>query len=443
MSRLFPFGKAALFLLLVGLVAGGYVASHPVPPRTATLTWWTFAKSHYDTYLKAIPSFEARHPGVKVDVQLVSGTAVTSRLQAAFATDLQVPDLVEVEISAAGGFFRGPLAHVGFLDLTDRIHRTGLWDSMVRARFAPYSRRGHLFGLPHDVHPVMLAYRRDIFEAEGIDAGKIETWDDLIAIGHRLTIPNVRYLMELNDTNAGSLEVCLFQRGGGYFDSQGACIFDNETSVETMKWFVPLVAGPHRIGNNLGAGQILTRAVEDGYLLCLLCPDWRSKVLETDIPRVSGRMALMPMPAVKRGGRRTSTWGGTMVGITRRCKTPDLAWDLAMHLYMNLPELAERFRENNILPAARAAWSQAVFEERRPYWSGQRLGSLYARLAPDAPYQYTSPFITIAKTKLGAALVTCVQRYDRFGDQGFDSFVRAELKARADEVRRLVARNPF
>lgn len=441
--RDFPFGKAALSIFFIAVLSGTWLLTHPVTKKTATITFWTFAKPHYEAYREAIPSFEAAHPGVKVDLQLVSGTAVTSRLRAAFWSDLDVPDLVEVEISSAGSFFRGPLQHVGFVDLTDRLHKSGLWDGMVQARFAPYTTRGHTFGLPHDVHPVQLAYRRDILEAEGVDVSKIDTWDDFIRIGRRLTVPGKRYMMELSESDSSSLEVMLFQRGGGYFDPEGHCIFDNDVAVRTMLWYVPLVAGDHRIGNNLGGGQILTKAVEDGYLLCLICPDWRSKSFEMDIPRVAGKMALMPLPAVTHGGRHTSTWGGTMMGITRRSKHQELAWQLALHLYLDKNDLAERFRATNILPCLREAWKQPAFHERRPYWSNQPLGDLYAALAPQVPAQYTSPVIERAKSKLGEALVACVQQYNAHGEEGFEPFVRAQLKARADEIRQMLRRNPF
>jgi arabinosaccharide transport system substrate-binding protein len=439
----FPFGAAAFCMAMLAVLSGAWLAAHPVAPRTATLRFWTFANTHYDAYREAIPSFEAKHPGVKIDLQLVSGQAVTSRLQAAFWADLDVPDLVEVEISSAGGFFRGPLGDVGFVDLTDRLKRSGLWERMVQARFAPYTSRGRVFGLPHDVHPVMLAYRRDILEKEGVNVEAIRTWDDFLAVGRRLTIPNRRYMIELADSNASNLEMFLFQRGGGYFDPQGECIFDNETAVQTMLWYVPLVAGPKKIGNSLGGGQILTKAVEDGYLLCLICPDWRSKMFEKDIPRMAGKMALMPLPAVAPGGRRTSTWGGTMLGITRHCRKQDLAWEAALHFYLNKADLAGRFRDTNILPALRDAWSEPAFRERRPYWSDQPLGALYATLAPEVPFQYTSPLIQTTKQKLGEAVVACVQRYNARGAEGFDDFARAQLKRNADEVRRLIARNPY
>lgn len=441
--RYFPYGKAAFSFLLFALLSGGWILRYPPENKKATLTMWVFAKPHAAAYAKAIPEFEKAHPGVTVNIQIVDNQALANRLQAAFVADLDVPDLVEIEISQAGTFFRGPISDVGFTDLTERVHQSGLWEEMVQARFAPYMDRGHIFGLPHDVHPVQFAYRRDIFEQVGIDVNQIKTWDDFIAVGRKLTIPGKRYMAELNDGDASHLELCLFQRGGGYFDQEGNCIFDSEISVQTMLFYVPLVAGDKKIANSLGSGQILTKAVEDGYLLCLVCPDWRSKSLEIDIPRMSGKMALMSLPAVTPGGARTSTWGGTMLGITKHCKNQDLAWELAKELYLNKEKLAERFAESNILPAVRSAWALPAFHAPNAYYSGQKLGETYLNLAPDVPFQYTSPFIQTAKSKLSEALVASIQYYNSRGKDGFEAFVRQSLKESADQVRALVARNPY
>lgn len=446
--RLFPYGKAAFAIFLMTLLTGFYIWQHPVAssasnPGVITLHMATFAKPHYQAYLKAIPGFEAEHPGIKVNLELVDNSALATRLQSAFLADLDVPDLVEIEISSSGTFFRGPLKDIGFSDLTDRLHQSGLYDRMVHARFAPYTSRGRIFGLPHDVHPVQLAYRRDLMQQLGVDVSKIETWDDFIKVGQRVTIPNKRYMIEFSDSSSTNLEMCLFQRGGGYFNPAGDCILDNDASVQTMLWYVPLVAGPHRIGNTLGDGQILTKAVEDGYLLCLICPDWRSKTFQDDVPRMNGKMALMPLPALTAGGAHTSTWGGTMLGITKHCKYQDMAWALAQTLYTDKSKLADRFRGTNILPALRDAWDQPAFNEPNPYWSNLPLGATYARLAPQVPFQYTSPFIQTAKNKLGEALVACVEQYNHSGDNGFEAFVRQRLKQSGDEVRRLMARNPY
>jgi arabinosaccharide transport system substrate-binding protein len=439
----FPYGASAAVMAGLAVASGAYLAARRGQKPRYDLRLWTFAKPHGDAYLKMLPDFLRKHPGKSVDIQIVAGEAVTSRLQAAFWSNLDVPDLAEVEISWAGSFFRGRLESIGFRDLTERIHQTGLWERIVQARFAPYTTRGRIFGIPHDVHPVMLAYRRDLVEKLGIDVERLRTWDEFVEVGRRVTVPGKRFMMELPPEGLSALEVMLFQRGGGYFDAQGNCTLDNEIAIETMRYYAPLVAGKHRIGNDLGGGQIFTRALEDGYYLFMVAPDWRTKSIEQDVPKVAGRMALMPLPAFHPGGRRTSTWGGTMIGITKRCADPDLAWELIMHLYLNKEALAEQFRGTNILPPARDLWDHPAYDEPRPFWSNQPLGRLYANLAPETPPQYTSPYIGLAKAKLSEALIACVRYYDRYGVRGFDGFVRQQMARAAAEVRRQMRRNPY
>lgn len=465
----FPFGLAPFIILSLTLIAAGWLAGHPIPKTEATLRLWTFANIHAMAYEKVAPAFEAKHPGTTVSIQLVHGTAVTSRLRAAFWSDLDVPDLVEVEISSAGSFFRGPIDDIGFVDLTPRLKSTDpkdaglsapllkdgsidptspgprvpLYDRIVKTRFAPYSNRDRIFGLPHDVHPVMLAYRRDLFEELGIQAEELDTWDKFIAVGRKITKPGERYMIEFSDSGSGNFEPILFQRDGGYFDADGKVTMDNEIAVQTVLWYIPLVAGPGRIGNDLGWGDIFTRAVEAGYFLTFICPDWRSKGVEESIPRMAGKMALMPVPAFTPGGRRTTTWGGTMLGLTRKCRNPDLTWKLAQHLYLDTESLAERFRELNILPPLRDAWRHPAFAEPRPYWSNQPIGTLYTALADQVPPQFTSPFIELAKSKMSEVISACAQYYREHGDVGFDAFARECLRRAADQVRLQMARNPF
>ena len=195
----------------------------------------------------------------------------------------------------------------------------------------------------------------------------------------------------------------LFQRGGGYFDPAGNCTLDNEIAVQAMRWYVPLVAGPHPIGKDIGgvSGQFLTQAVENGYLLCLICPDWRMKGIENDVPRLSGKMALMDLPAVSPGARPTSTWGGTMLGITKHCKNQALAWELARYFYTDPPQLAERFRQLEIIPPFQgrvepAGLQRAACLLERPEESGRAISRWPRRF----PYQYTSPAIVTAKSQV-------------------------------------------
>ena len=460
-TDVFPFGLAPFIILVLTVVAGLYLLAATLRQESAgpggDLAMWTFARQHYVAYDLARPSFEKRH-GARLDLQSVHGDAVTQRLRAAYWSGLDLPDVVEVEISRAGSFFRGPADHILFHELNDFLtrpdeadpNRRPLIDRIVKARLSPYTHRGRIYGLPHDVHPVMLAYRADIFEQLGIDPQSIETWDDFVAEGRRIRVPEKRYILNLDRSGVSCLELLLFQRDGmhgqpaGYFDANGELILDNVNAVEAITWYVPLVKGPGRIAASPGMfGQTFVKATLDGYTLASFCPDWKSWGFKNDMPQLSGKMKLMPLPAVVQGGRRTSTWGGTMLGMTRSCRDRELAWKLARHMYMDPQDLGSRFRELNILPPFKDAWTHPAFHEKRPYWSNQQLGTEYIKLADQVPAQYTSPFIEAAKSKLGAVLASCIADYDPDRPEQLEPMVRRRLAAAAADIRRLMKRNPF
>jgi len=460
LQDLFPFGLAPFIIVCLTALSGVYLLVQnvllPQDARRADLSMWTFARQHYVAYEQARPAFEKRH-GVKLDLQNVHGEAVTNRLRAAYWAGLDLPDVVEVEISVAGSFFRGPEDGILFTDLTDFLtrpdpadpRRRPLMDRIVKTRLSPYTHRGRIYGLPHDVHPVMLAYRADLFRELGIDPNQLQTWDDFVREGRRVTLREQRYLLNLDKSGSSCVEILLFQRTepnspAGYFDADGTLIMDNDKAVDLLTWYVPLLVGPDRIAASPGMfGQAFAQATQDGYTMCSFCPDWKTWGFQHDIPQLSGKMKLMPLPAWKPGGRRTSTWGGTMLGITRGCRDRKLAWKLAEHMYMDANDLGDRFRELNILPPFKDAWSNPAFHERRPYWSGQRLGTEYIRLAEQVPPQFGSPFLQLAKSKMGEVLASCISAYRPGRTDELRTFVRRRLKEAADEIRRQMKRNPF
>ena len=132
-----------------------------------------------------------------------------------------------------------------------------------------------------------------------------------------------------------------------------------------------------------------------------------------------------------------------MLGITKACPDPELAWKVAEHMYFDKAELAVRFRDTNILPPLKDAWEHPAFDETRPYWSGQPLGRLYADLAGDVPPQYASPQVETIKSKMAGVISACAVYYRANGEAGFADFARERLAGAADEVRRYMQRNPY
>ncbi len=447
----FPPGKAMLFLLVICMLSFLGIMLQPRKPK-ANLEFWTFAQPHYESYKKVLPSFLKRHPGVTVDMQLISYQALHQGLHAGFIAGKGIPDMVEIEISKAGTFFAGPLEDLGFMDLTDRLKETGLYDQMVPSRFTAYTTRGRIFGVPHDVHPLALAYRHDLFEQAGVEVNEIETWEDFIRLGQRLTVdldgdgrPD-RYAIELDPSSAYLFEIMLKQREFFYFRSDGSLALDDPVLLDSLVTYIRMVAGPEKIGTSLGGGAILTQAVMDGYLCALWLPDWRIGVFKQDIPKAGGMLRVMPLPAWEKGGRRLSTWGGTMMGISKICKDPELAWDLLVHLYFNAEDLAERYATTGIIPPLREAWTLPVFNRPEPYFGGQRVGRLFISLAPDVPPVQNTPFTSLVSVKLGEVIDNSGKWYESQRAknlEGLRAFIQGELKKISGIVELQVSRLPF
>ena len=446
----FPYGKAPFWIVIATILAGVLIVVGRWSGKTEKpdLVFVTFSRTHIEYYQRALPEFEKKH-GVSVQVQLVDQRALTSRLQSAMIAGTAVPDMVEVLTGTMGYFTKGPLEDVGFVDLTDRLREEGLFEKMVESRFSLWTSRGRTFAVPHDVHPVALAYRRDLIEEMGIDVSKIETWDDFAEVGRRITSDTNgdgvvdHYAIDLPMAQVDSLLALMLQRGTGLFDEAGEVSFDSDVAADTICWYVRQTVGPERIAFPAGWGQTLSKTMLDGLVLFYVTPDWRSKQFEVDVPGLAGKMALMPLPSWEPGGRRVSTWGGTGLAITKACERPDLAWELAKFLYLDKDALAERFKDTNIIPPLKAAWNLPEFDEPNEFFSGVELGRFYADMAPDTPPDFVAAYGLLASGKLSEVLIDAGSYFEKNGEAGLREYVAGQLQLKAEAVRRVMKRNEF
>jgi arabinosaccharide transport system substrate-binding protein len=443
----FPYGKAPFWLLMAAAVSSLLRAAvAQSSPKRPDLLFVTFTHLHQETYERAVGEFEQRHH-VDVQFQYASWQSLQSRLENAMLAQADVPDMVEVLEGSLGFFTRGPTKDVGLIDLTDRVHAADLDQRLVESRLGTWSIQGRIYALPHDVHPVMLAYRRDLVEKLGIDVTSLDTWDKFVEVGRRVTRDANgdgvidQYMLDLPDGGQWGLETLMLQRGTQMFDAQGRVAFDNELTAATIRWYIEQTHGPAKIAYDAGEDQPLLKAVTDGLVLFHITPDWRSGFFERELPGLKGKMALMPLPAWEPGGRRTSVWGGTGLLISRQTKHPDLAWQLAQFLYFNPKESGARFMGTNIVPVLKEDWNLPELNAPNPYYSDQRIGRMYADLAPSTPAHYVTALTPVASQKLNEAYSKCLQHYQRHGEEGLDSAIHEALAAAAAYVRVRAERN--
>lgn len=443
------------------------------------------AEIHESIFKKAARKFEKSH-NCTIKLQRVPFRMLMSPLQDAMEAGNDIPDVVELLEGTMGYFADGPIEKVGFADLSDRLKEDGYLDpaNMVQSRYSLWSSRGHIFAIPHDVHPVALCYRVDLIEKLGIDVTKLKTWDDFVKVGQSVTGEweetdlslgvrkgNKRFMIDFATDSTISLAILLRQRGFDYFDANGNVAFDKPEVAELIAWFVQQTIGEKSIASPAGDGRDFYQSMISGHNLFFFTPDWRTMQYTMDLdfndgmrgPSIlKGKLALMPMPvwSDKDGSRLpgsygTGTWGGTGLAITKHCRNQALAWELAKFLCLQASEedFMYQFKKTNIIPPVKRAWMSKDFNEYSPYFremihneSGKliskpiSIGRFYASMADDTAPEYCTAHVAEAeKAILDVYHTACDSCRQNPGDANADKdileLIRKQLKEKADLIR--------
>lgn len=391
------FSLGVWMILFIALLSSAAVALRPSRDQPG-LTFWTFAKPHADMYRPIIAEWN-RSNDTTVNMRLLSLAAVEHRMLAGFFAGVETADLIEVERSITGRAFTGPLDSIGFADLTDRMRSEGLFDIINPPSLGPWTTRGRVFGIPHDVHPVMLGYRADLIEAAGIDVSRIETWADFaremrpLMTGASGDGRPASYPLAFWPTDLDKVELLLLQAGGSLFNEQGEAVIATPLNAAILAELISWCVGPDRIAAEVTDFTASGNALKlDGYAACYFMPDWMCDVWGKELPGLSGRMRLMPLPAWEPGGLRTSVWGGTMLAIPKTAPDFEACWTFARHLYLSDELARELYRVGGIITPITSHWGDPIFDEPDPYFGGQPKGRMYIDLAPHIPERSTSPY---------------------------------------------------
>ncbi len=439
--------------VILTLAIGSSLALLAWPARNSPgLEMWIFSPEHKLLYEPALEQ-RAAQDEPNVNMRVIGIPALKSRMMSGFFAGLPTADLIEIERQMAGQAFTGPIDSVGFTDLTDLIEREGLLEQINAPSFGPWTSRGRIFGLPHDVHPVLLAYRADIVEGAGIDVTQIETWDDFARVMRPLMADNDgdgnpdRYLLGLWETDADRMETLMLQGGGRFFDEQGQIAMDTDLNAQLLAKLVSWCVGPDRIAADVpdftGAGNKLKL---EGYAVAFVMPDWMCNIWRLQLPQLAGKVKVMPLPAWEPGGRRTSVWGGTMLGVPKTTQRFDESWALARDLYFSESIARELYTRNDIVTPIKLYWDDPMFDQPDAYFSGQAKGRMYVQQAPLIPARTSSPYYKQAMDRLRDAAVAVAEwsrstrtyEYDAIQARCRNELARAEVA-----VKRQMDRNVF
>lgn len=321
-------------------------SSTALAAQRVELEMWTFVEDHAQYYRLKAEEFNALHPDIDfvLNVSTFPNEQMHDKLNIALLTGIGAPDIADVEKDKFPGLLTNSADQL--VDLTPLIDRYR--DKIVEARLTLYTRDGITYGIPTHIGTGVIFYNKEIFDAAGINVDDIETWEDYIEAGKKITQDlDGDGEIDVYMTAVPSLHWWVFniisrQLGSNYFDEQGNVILDRPENVRALQMLQDFVY-EHKIAevvsgyNNV---NFYNGANSGRYASILPMPQWYMTRITNFMPDLEGKVVVRPIPAWEPGGVRSSSAGGTGTVITKHCRNIDVA--------MEFLEFAKLSKEGNV-----------------------------------------------------------------------------------------------
>lgn len=281
----------------------------PEPKSKVKLDWWYQDWSGGINWIKEyVPVFEKKHPNVAINVIPISFNDLYAKFIPSIAQGNEADILFGYD-----EWVVGKDVSKLFTPLTPTL--------MTKEEFKQYiytpplknvtAKDGNIYGVPAitGANAFGFAYHKDLFQAAGLDAGKIKSWDDLKAASKKLSVYNADGTIKRSGvlftyTEAANALLDMIQMQGArdkVFNKQANTwnfnIPEAKKALETFKWFVDnktfdpqsgdyATSFPNKIGAMLligpwNVGSVMTQFPElnVGYILMPPFPTAKDKLV--------------------------------------------------------------------------------------------------------------------------------------------------------------------
>ncbi len=328
----------------------------------------------FDSSLNVLlPDFTEK-TGIKVDYLMNNHGDHHTKLTTNLATGSGAGDVVVVDVEKIGPF----VASGGLVNLSASFKA-----DQYKDQFAPYAwaqgqgADGSVYGIPVDLGPGVMYYRRDLLKDTGENINEvIKDWDSYIAYGEELKKNNVYLIASAADVAQAIIFTTVGDNEGLYFDAKGEPIV---TSPRFVKAFT--IAKEIR---DKGLDARITawsnewyEGFRKGTFATQLSGAWLLGHLQNWIaPETSGKWGVENLPNGIYG-----SWGGSFLSIPKQSEHKEAAWKLIQYMTTEREVQLKHFETIGAFPANKTTYDSPIFNEEIPFLGGQKARLLFADVA--------------------------------------------------------------
>jgi lactose/L-arabinose transport system substrate-binding protein len=427
-----------LIVLTIVLVTTMVVPAISLPAQAQStpsgkIVVWGWKAAMTDTLVASgvLDDFKAAYPDVEVEIQEYAPQDVYVNFPLALTAGEKDPDVVYIESSHLAQI----VALGGLLDLTDKV--APYVDQVNAYRWPDATMDGKIYAMPWDSGPVVLYYRRDVFEKAGLPTDPdqvgelVATWDDYLNVCRTIKEKTGLYCFAHNKANNyGRLyEMALWEQGLGYYDAKtGDITIDSEENVKTLEMLGQFWSEDLASDNLEWTDPWYAEfASLDQPVATLIEASWMDVFLKSWIaPGTEGLWGVTRMPAGPYGGARAANDGGSVFVINGKSDNPDAAWAFIQYTVARPESQIKLFAISGFIPALETTYDDPIFQEPDPFFDGQATREVYLDVVKTIP---TATIYGPHYAEMNSAVSYAIQQY-AVGMSAQDALSEA-----ADEIR--------
>ncbi|GGB55835.1 extracellular solute-binding protein [Deinococcus soli (ex Cha et al. 2016)] len=368
-------------LALITALALASAASAQSLSGTVTVWSWDAAAKALES---TIPSFNKKYPNVKVNVVDLGNQNVYDRgLAGCAAGGADMPDVYSIENNEAEVFWaRFPDC---FTDL-NTLGANKYAKSFPAFKWTELMVGNKRYAMPWDSGPVVIFYRRDLYQQAGVNANSIKTWDDFIAAGKKVNAKfggKVKMGAIGNGQDDEWFRMLANQNGCFYFDNTASQITVAKSGcVQALDTVKKLFANDVVMTSDWG-GQIT--AFKANRLASAMFGAWYEGTIRANAADQSGKWGVYPMPASRAGGVRASNLGGSALALPSSSKNKAAAYAFMENALATTNGQVTMLRSQGLVPSLLTASKDAYVNQKQPYWGNQTVWKTILDTLGDVP----------------------------------------------------------
>jgi lactose/L-arabinose transport system substrate-binding protein len=317
-----------------------------------------------------VPSFNKQYPNVKVNIVDLGNQQVYDKgLSGCAAGGADLPDVYSVENNEAEVFWaRFPNC---FTDLNTLAPSANAFKGNFPAfKWTELQVGNKIYAMPWDSGPVVMFYRRDLYQKAGVNPDSIETWDDYIAAGKKIVAATgAKVGVIANGTDDEWFRMLANQNGCFYFSNDAKSVTVNKpgcvTALETVKKLIDSGVVMQ------GGWNEQIQAFKAGKVATSMFGGWYEGTIRSNAPELEGKWGVFRMPAAKKGGVRAANLGGSALALPASSKNKAAAWAFIRHALATTEGQVTMLKEYGLVPSYLPALKDPYINTASKYWGGQ------------------------------------------------------------------------